>query len=69
MVHQSMNNDSRIVKELYIKIGCSMLEDLVVIALYFFYWIPKEVTTMKQLRPFESSECLKRTSTALCPVL
>jgi len=42
MVHRSMGNDSRVADEVYIKIGCLVLEEFLVFSLYSFSCIAKQ---------------------------
>jgi len=42
MVHRSMRNDSRVADEVYIKRGCSELEDFLFFSLYSFSSIAKQ---------------------------
>ena len=48
MVHRSMENDSRVAAELYIKTVLLALEDFLFFSFYSFSCIAKQVTTLKQ---------------------
>ena len=43
MIYQSMGNDSREADEVYIKRGCSVLEDFVFFSLYLIPGIAKRI--------------------------
>jgi hypothetical protein len=47
MVHRSMRNGSKVMDELYIKRGLSVLEDFLFFSLNWFSCIAKQVTTLK----------------------
>jgi len=49
MVHQVMRNGSMVVDRLYIKRGCCMLGDFLLLSHYSFSCIAKQVTTLKQV--------------------
>jgi len=58
MVHRSMKNDSNMADKLYLKRGCLVLDDFMVLSLYSLSCIAKQPTTLKQLQPvccFDSS--------------
>jgi hypothetical protein len=49
-----MRDDSRVVNELYIKRGCSVLEDFLFFSLYSFSCIASNSTTLKNILDFLS---------------
>jgi hypothetical protein len=48
MVHRSMRDNSRVVKEMFIKRHCLGLDNFIFFYLDLFSCIAKEVTTLKQ---------------------
>jgi hypothetical protein len=59
MVHRSMEDDSRVADELYIKRVLLVLEDFHFFSLYSFSCIAKHVMTLKELRLLSCLDSLK----------
>jgi hypothetical protein len=68
MVHRSMEDDSRVADELYIKRVLLVLEDFLFFYLYWFSCIVKQVTTLKQLRILSCLDFLEMNLESLAPL-